>query len=228
MKNGFTLVELSIVLVIIGLLTGGILVAQSMIESAKIIDEISKLQQYQVAVTNFKTKFNQLPGDSPNFDPPGNGNGVFDNNGTTCNAINISVSSSETINLWAQLSQAEMIKRTYTGYSPASCGGTDDGYYYNVAGKVTPIFNVTPLFTHSGGINTNKVSIYYYYSSAGYYFRSYVPSMHALALDAKLDDNVNTTGKLITLYSPGPGDCRTGIAAVGASNALCRIDYYPD
>lgn len=36
MKRGFTLVELSIVLVIIGLLVGGILAAQSMISTAKL------------------------------------------------------------------------------------------------------------------------------------------------------------------------------------------------
>jgi prepilin-type N-terminal cleavage/methylation domain-containing protein len=36
MQKGFTLVELSIVLVIVGLLTGGILVAQSMVSTAKV------------------------------------------------------------------------------------------------------------------------------------------------------------------------------------------------
>lgn len=68
MKNGFTLVELSIVLVIVGLLIGGILVGQSLIESAKLNRVISQLSQYDVAVTTFYTKYKQLPGDSNLFD----------------------------------------------------------------------------------------------------------------------------------------------------------------
>ena len=53
MKKGFTLVELSIVLVIIGLLIGGILVAQSMIHTAKIQNTVRLIQQMDTAVSNF-------------------------------------------------------------------------------------------------------------------------------------------------------------------------------
>ena len=64
MKKGFTLVELSIVLVIIGLLIGGILVGQSLIESAKTTATLQQLSQFDIAVSNFSTKYKQLPGDS--------------------------------------------------------------------------------------------------------------------------------------------------------------------
>lgn len=55
-KKGFTLVELAIVLVIIGLLIGGILVAQSMIGTSKITAAISQIQQFDAGVESFKTK----------------------------------------------------------------------------------------------------------------------------------------------------------------------------
>ena len=67
MKKGFTLIELSIVLVIIGLLIGGVLVGQSLIESAKINQEVRRLSQYAIAVVQFKQKFKQEAGDSNFF-----------------------------------------------------------------------------------------------------------------------------------------------------------------
>ncbi len=54
-------------LVIIGLLVGGLLVAQSMIEAAKVQATIREIQQYDAAITNFQSKYNSLPGDSPFF-----------------------------------------------------------------------------------------------------------------------------------------------------------------
>jgi prepilin-type N-terminal cleavage/methylation domain-containing protein len=75
MKNGFTLVELSIVLVIVGLLIGGILVAQSLISTSRIAAQVAQIQQFDAAVMNFKTRYNYLPGDAPGFG--GDGNGVI-------------------------------------------------------------------------------------------------------------------------------------------------------
>jgi prepilin-type N-terminal cleavage/methylation domain-containing protein len=66
-KKGFTLVELSIVLVIIGLLIGGILVGQSLIESAKMQSFIRQIGQYDAAVAVFQDKFGNLPGDNALF-----------------------------------------------------------------------------------------------------------------------------------------------------------------
>ena len=50
MRSAFSLVELSIVLVILGLLTGGILTGQSLIRAAELRSVTSQMQQYRVAV----------------------------------------------------------------------------------------------------------------------------------------------------------------------------------
>lgn len=66
-KVGFTLVELSIVLVIIGFLIGGILVGQSIIDGAKIQKTVREIQQYRSAIGAFKTKYKGIPGDTTLF-----------------------------------------------------------------------------------------------------------------------------------------------------------------
>lgn len=84
MKKGFTLIELSIVLVIIALITGGVLVGRDLIEAATIRSTVRQKEQYDTAVNTFRLKYNCMPGDCVNaanfgFTWNGNGNGVLDN-----------------------------------------------------------------------------------------------------------------------------------------------------
>ena len=62
-RSGFTLVELSIVLVIIGLIAGGVLVGRDLIEAAAIRQQITQVERFKTAVQTFRTKYNGLPGD---------------------------------------------------------------------------------------------------------------------------------------------------------------------
>lgn len=65
-KNGFSLVELSIVLVILGLLTGGILAGQSLIRAAEIRAVSNEYTRYRTAIFTFRDRYMALPGDMPN------------------------------------------------------------------------------------------------------------------------------------------------------------------
>ncbi len=62
-QKGFTLVELSIVLVIIGLIVGGVLVGQSLIATAKLQNDINRMQQLDSATNTFNLRYGCLPGD---------------------------------------------------------------------------------------------------------------------------------------------------------------------
>ncbi len=64
--RGYTLIEMSIVLVIIGLIVGGILVGQNLIHSAKIRYTVSQYERFNTATNTFIGKYNCLPGDCAN------------------------------------------------------------------------------------------------------------------------------------------------------------------
>ncbi|HQS44423.1 MAG TPA: type II secretion system protein, partial [Methylotenera sp.] len=60
---GFTLIELSIVLVIIGLLMGGVLKGQELINSAKVKNMANDFRSVQTQIYTYQDKFKALPGD---------------------------------------------------------------------------------------------------------------------------------------------------------------------
>lgn len=64
-QHGFTLIEMSIVLVIIGLIVGGILMGQSLIAAATVRAQVTQIEQFNSAVNTFYGKYGALPGDMP-------------------------------------------------------------------------------------------------------------------------------------------------------------------
>ena len=83
-QKGFTLVEIAIVMVIIGLLIGGVLKGQAMIQNAKVKRVIKQADELRAGVMTFYDKYSSYPGDENNGDfPPndtneGNGDGQIE------------------------------------------------------------------------------------------------------------------------------------------------------
>jgi prepilin-type N-terminal cleavage/methylation domain-containing protein len=79
-QKGFTLVEIAIVLVIIGLLLGGILKGQEMITQAKIKNVIADFSGISAAYYGYQDRYRAIPGDDTGATrwgtTPGNGNGI--------------------------------------------------------------------------------------------------------------------------------------------------------
>jgi prepilin-type N-terminal cleavage/methylation domain-containing protein len=85
-RKGFTLVELAIVLVIIGLILGAIIKGQELINNAKIKRLYNMKQEILASMYTYYDKFNAYPGDDPKAQKHlnstttknGNGNGIID------------------------------------------------------------------------------------------------------------------------------------------------------
>ena len=111
--TGFTLIELSIVIVIISLLLAGISVGAGMIHKATLNTVIVDMQNYKTAYSSFEERYRAVPGDMSNAEfyfptcavTPGNCNG----NGDNIIDYNVFALPDETASAWRELSLANMI-----------------------------------------------------------------------------------------------------------------------
>ena len=80
-NKAFSLIELSIVLIIIGLLVAGITGGQSLIYNTKINGTMTEIQNFKQGIFAFKALKDRLPGDLKNNNQIGlNANQIYDNN----------------------------------------------------------------------------------------------------------------------------------------------------
>ena len=128
MKQGFTLLELSIVLAVVGLIAGGIVAGSNMIRNAELQTIITDLEEYKSAVEKFKLKYESLPGDMFNATEIW---GAAHANVTTCRTtastgvetcngngngrIETDTTNREGFRFWQHLANAELINGQFNG-----------------------------------------------------------------------------------------------------------------
>lgn len=121
-QHGFTLVELSIVLVILGLLVGGVLSGQALIRASELRAVATERDRYVTALNAFKDKYFALPGDMKNaFAFWGTDCGTDTTDGSTgCNGngdglVQSGSPESEFVKAWEHLSRAGLIEGSFDG-----------------------------------------------------------------------------------------------------------------
>ena len=133
---GFTLVELAIVLMIIGLLIGGILRGQELVTNARVNSTIQQVKAYEGATVTFHDSYQSLPGDmatalnrlpgcltgNTNFCVNGNGDGIvgITTAGAATMQLSNTVAQRETIMFWKHLALTHLISGITPNANPAS------------------------------------------------------------------------------------------------------------
>jgi prepilin-type N-terminal cleavage/methylation domain-containing protein len=156
-EQGFTLVELAIVLVIIGLIIGGILKGQELIASARMKSTMTQLDAVRAASATFQDKYGGLPGDyfqgqaelgTPNgitwTSPPCNGSGQHCDGDGTIDGNGIT---NETLLFWQHLALGNLITGIQVAAAPdasmgagipsAAIGGGLAVQYQTIDGRAT-------------------------------------------------------------------------------------------
>jgi prepilin-type N-terminal cleavage/methylation domain-containing protein len=247
-QSGFTLIELSIVLVIIGLIVGGVLVGQDMIKAAQVRATVGQVEKYNAAANTFLTKYNGLPGDiagAANFGlaATGAGTGVGLGNGNklieaSCNGTVGNQAGGETLLFWTHLSQANLIAEKVTN-------AIDLTYACPAATAIDA--SVLPL-AKLGGSNyfgvTSAAGFNYFLigvsgttvvTTGAYSAAKKLTPLDAFSIDSKFDDGLAASGivravvpgadpatvdaGVATAAPPAAGDCYVNDSApVGAYN----------
>jgi prepilin-type N-terminal cleavage/methylation domain-containing protein len=133
-QSGFTLIEIAIVLVIIGLLLGGVLKGQQLITSARVRNLISTQDGYKAAFYGFQDRYRALPGDYSQahqviagVTKDGNGNGFIESAATTC-PTGANCAADENNLVWDHLSHSGFITGSYT-YGATGVGEVPNNPY---------------------------------------------------------------------------------------------------
>ncbi len=202
-QSGFTLIEIAIVLVIIGLLTGGVLKGQEMITNAKVRNLITQMDGLKVAVLGFQDRYRTLPGDSSTAAAL-IGNGAV-NCATNCD--------NGLIQPWPNTSLVT---------NHLSSAGFYAGAFATAETNATPTTQNAPANPWGGPIFVAYWNQYYNVGAAtsrnGVYTGRSIPSSIMAEIDRKVDDGTPQTGTFRSAWpTTTTATCVTGNAWVTAN-----------
>ncbi len=211
-EQGFTLVELSIVLVIIGLVIGGVLAGQDMIYSARYRTLIAQLQGYDAAANSFKEKYQAIAGDiasgkanaiglAARAGTEGHGDGDDTLEGCTAGSL---LMGCENVLFWSDLSGAGLISGNYStaaaaGNAYVSATSFAEVVYYLPVARIRSSTSIM-AFSNAGQGYYQLVDIVSVAAGAVTMTPSLTPQ-EAHHIDIKMDDGMPLSGKVRAAFS---------------------------
>jgi prepilin-type N-terminal cleavage/methylation domain-containing protein len=193
-QSGFTLIEIAIVLVIIGLLLGGILKGQELINSARVKNLAADFRNVPIYIYGYQDKFKALPGDdsaasthmtgAQNATTPGTvGNGVIEGNWDSATTTD------ESFLFWQHVRLA--------GLAPGPTVTSAADYQpHNALGGPIGVQSTAPF--------TGMTGTYFICSGS-------IPGKFVKQLDAQLDDGETSTGAMRAGTAPPTAVATTSI-----------------
>ncbi|MFT4581318.1 MAG: prepilin-type N-terminal cleavage/methylation domain-containing protein [Gammaproteobacteria bacterium] len=202
-QRGFTLVEIAIVLVIIGLLLGGILKGQELITSARVRNIADQNSGVQAAYYGFIDRYRQVPGDwnednaaqaIPGVTTGGDDSGRLDDGWT------------EALALWEHMSKAGFIQGNYTGGDEEPDAADTDKAPRNAFNGYLVLFRTADYIDAGTAVDRLNLVL-----GAG------IPVNVLRELDLKVDDGLPESGVMRHALSTGTPT----FGAVALSTAGC-------
>ena len=217
-QSGFTLVEIAIVLVIIGLLLGGVLKGQELINSAKVKNMINDFRTTSALIYGYQDRFKSLPGDQTQTQLDsafGTGNATACSAGPNCAPNNGRIDgdwnagdvNSETYVLWQHLRLANLAtgptSMSDANYTPRNA----DGGRIGIESGISSTGTATPWIASMRGS--------FYVCSDG------ILGRYARQIDTTMDDG-NTASGSVQVVTMGSS---RGATAVQTINILDGQQY---
>jgi prepilin-type N-terminal cleavage/methylation domain-containing protein len=208
--TGFTLIEIAIVLVIIGLLLGGVLQGQQLIENSRVRNAVNSVNGIAAATFSYQDRYGRLPGDDPGATEargeswPASGATTPSNGAIDASIASTFTGGEEVDNFFQNLRSAGFIPGSPLDVGPAALPQNPFGGLIGITSA-----------TVNNSLNGLKVCM------------SNVNGTAAIALDTDLDDALIDTGRLRGTISTGLNTApSTGLAGTAYSeNGIYTICY---
>jgi len=235
-QSGFTLVELAIVMIIIGILVGGILKGQELIQSARVKKVATQLESFQAAFYTFEGSVRARPGDIENANQrlpgcaanpicnlnSGNNDGVIGAVTTNWSRFDPSDLATENTQAWTHLALTGFIR----GVSASGSQVFGDAYPRAAIGGGYQVASINET-------GTNQARGHYlmlrltptgdpHPSAPG---QAVLSPIQVQALEAQLDDGLPNTGYIVTDDAGGRCWNSTTTQYVGGNDGTCIMAY---
>jgi prepilin-type N-terminal cleavage/methylation domain-containing protein len=231
-QQGFTLLELSIVLVVIALIAGGIVVGAEMIKQAEVRSLIKQVTQIQAAVHTFEQKYGYLPGDYPKADQmfpqcPAAGGYTCSGNGDNkltwfAGLCEGGVCSYEPTRFWQHLYYADLIQGNFSYYNGNNSPSMAQLYPKTIRNGYVIVRENCYDFGYGG---TCAGDWYYDFGPLLNHGNGFLLPQEHQWIDTKMDDGNPSTGQVTASTSTDDNNGSADEWNQGMKNGYCYCIY---